>query len=448
MGQGSTFALINGTAYDWLRTALNSYRMDKWDFPESIPAGTTANVWLEFDESIFHDKSDDAGSVQYTLSGTSATFQLWARAPGRKYTLQADLDGIATTNNAQGSTINLGWTDNGVTPFILSGTLDKLSSSNPPSDWMQQNLSTLGHRQLRHLCMPGSHDSGMSIITGHTGFADPAITLTQTNDIGGQLALGARYFDIRPIIAAGAYKTGHYSKINVEVIAWQGADGQVVQDIVRQINEFTANNAELIVLNLSHDLNTDMNDREYRAMNQSEWDSLFELLTGITHLFVFETDPTTVDLSTLTLNQFIGTGQAAVVAIVEPTHIDLGEYAHRGFYRYSQFDIYNSYANTNDVDNMVSDQLDKMRKQRASPDSPLFLLSWTLTQRVDNMLEGQTIIGLSKKARWAIFTRLLPTCSPETYPNVLYLDNWVTSDFTALAMAINDMVGYSPVVGA
>ncbi len=267
MGEDSTFTLINATAYDWHRTAQQSYQMDKWNFPETIPAGTcfprslqelcmhqaslticfelllkmqrtgtTAKVEVEFDENVFHNKSHDGGEVFYSLSGTSATFQLQARAPKGKFKLQAYLDGLSTVNNPQGSTIDLGWNEDGVTPFILSGTVDKFASSNPPSDWMQKNLSSLGNRQLRQLCILGSHDSGMSVVTGRTGFADSGIVITQSRDIGQQLALGARYFDIRPVIAGGAFKTGHYSKIPVNPIGWQGADGQTIQDIIRQIN--------------------------------------------------------------------------------------------------------------------------------------------------------------------------------------------------------------------
>ena len=289
---------------------------------------------VEFDENVFHKKSDDGGEVGYSLSGTSATFQLQARAPKGKFKLQAYLDGLATVNNPQGSIIDLGWHKDGVTPFVLSGKTDKFSSSNPPTDWMQKNLSTLGNRQLRHLCIPGSHDSGMSVITGHTGFADPALVLTQSHNVATQLALGARYFDIRPVLSAGAFATGHYSKVPVGPIGWQGANGQMIQDIVQQINDFTANNKELVILNFGHDLNTDIDDRQYRPMNQEEYSRLFELLTGIRDLYVVEGyDPTTVDLTTLPLNHFIGSGRAAVLIIIEPGAIQLGDYSHRGFYK-------------------------------------------------------------------------------------------------------------------
>jgi len=438
MGQGGTFELINGTAYTWEKTKTSSYQMNAWNFPESIFAGTSVSVYVEWDGDILHHKADDAGEVYYSLAGTSNTFQLQARAPGGKFTLQAYFDGIATANNPQGSTIALGWAHDGVTPFILSGTVGGFSSSNPPSDWMQSSLSTIGHRVLRQVCITGSHDSGMSVITGRTALVEPATVLTQTNDIGTQLALGARYFDVRPVIAAGAFKTGHYSQIGV--LGWQGGDGQTIQDIIRQVNEFTATNKELIILNLSHDLNTDVG-RNYRPFHQDEWHRLFEVLTGITDLFVAE-NPSTVDLSLLTLTQFIGGGRAAVVAIVQSTdpNIQFKDYANRGFYKYSQFDVYNVYANTDDVNDMVSDQIDKMRAQRVAPDSPPFLLSWTLTQRAEDVLTGGSIIELSKKAKPALFTKLLPACSRQTYPNILYLDDWISSNITALAVAINDMV--------
>ncbi|KAI0342747.1 PLC-like phosphodiesterase [Trametopsis cervina] len=438
MGEGCTFVLVNGTAYAWERTDARAYQMDKWDFPEEVPAGTNANVWVEFDENIFHHKNDDGGEVSYALSGTSYTFQLRARVSSGKFTLQAYLDGLSTLNNPRGSTIDLGWLSDGAIPFILSGTPALFSSSNPPVAWMQNTLPTIGTRTLRQLCIPGSHDSGMSIVTGHTGLAEPSIVLTQTHTIGTQLTLGARYFDIRPVLAAGTFKTGHYADIGV--VGWQGADGQLVQDVVGELNAFTSVHKELVVLNLSHDLNTDTG-REFRAFTQEEWEQLFELLTGIADLFVVpDVDPSTVDLSTIPLNTFIGNGRAAVLAIVEPASISLGAYATRGFYTYSQFNIYNVYSNTDSIDFMVADQLAKMRLQRPNPEAGLFLLSWTLTQHVDDMLEGGSIIGLAREARKALFLRLVQACDALVFPNVVYLDNWVTTDFAALVVAINDMV--------
>lgn len=65
-------------------------------------------------------------------------------------------------------------------------------------------------------------------------------------------------------------------------------------------------------------------------------------LTGINNLYVAP-NPSTVDLTTLTLNQFIGSGNAAVVVVVDSS-ISLGAYNGKGFYTYSQLNAYNNYS--------------------------------------------------------------------------------------------------------
>ena len=192
-----------------------------------------------------------------------------------------------------------------------------------PVNWMQSTLSIIGDRPLRSIAMPGSHDAGMSVIEGKTAFVTDEDVLTQTGNIGSQLQLGSRYFDLRPVIASGQFKTGHYSKL--DIVGWQGADGQAFSEIISELNAFTANNAELIVLNLSHDQNTDSG---YGALTQTDCNNLFQQMTGINHLFVAP-NPTSIDLTSMTVNQFIGGGQAAVLVIIQPSGsgISLGSFA-------------------------------------------------------------------------------------------------------------------------
>jgi hypothetical protein len=200
----------------------------------------------------------------------------------------------------------------------------------PPPNWMQANLATLGSRTVRNLAIPGSHDAGMSSfsVDSKTGFATEDNTRTQTLDLAGQLAAGSRYFDIRPVISSGVFRVGHYSFV-APIQSFQGANGQFVSDMIDQINAFTKDNKELIVLNLSHDLNTDLPNDSFRAFNQAEYDRLFNDLLRLQNRFVAPGDPTTVDLTTLKLNDFIGGGNAAVVLIVEPASISLGDFANK-----------------------------------------------------------------------------------------------------------------------
>jgi hypothetical protein len=438
MGQGGRITLVNGTPYDWRNTYHHSYQMNSWTFPETIPAGSTASVYVEWSEGIFEHKGDDAGEVTYTLGPSGANFQVQARA-GNGFDLRVVLTGIATTGNPKGSTIDLGWQHDGNVTFILAGKEGSYTSSNPPAAWMQQNLGVLGGRSLRHLCIPGSHDSGMSVYTSGTAFATRCNTLTQTSGILGQLQFGVRYFDVRPVISAGQYLTGHYSNVG-QIDSWQGANGQSIASIISDVNAFTATNQELVVLHLTHDLNTDVGNSSYRAFTQGEWDALLKQLQGLNHLYTAQN--ASVDLTTLTLNDFI-TGKPAVVVVVEPSAqgISLGDLAGKGFYPPASFSVYNSYSNTNDLSTMQADQLKKLAAQRPNPDAGYFVLSWTLTQ--DNtqavtcaLGTANSILDLANIANPAVYSALLPACTAQSYPNIIYMDGVHGSDAAALALAV------------
>ena len=441
MGQGGKITFVNGTRCDWESLGQRSYQMNSWDFPAVIAAGTTATVYVEWGQSIFKTQSDDSGVVTYTLSGTDLSFQLVASA-GNGFDLSVVLTSLSTPGNPQGSTINLEWNHDGFVNFILAGGPGSLTSSNPPSGWMQENLGLLGSQSLRHLCIPGSHDSGMSTFTSGTAFGTANNTQAQTLDVSGQLQLGVRYFDIRPVVSGGQYYTGHYSgPIDLPVIgpSMQGANGQSIASIISDVNTYTANNQELVVLYLSHDMETDLGSANYPPFTQDNWNGLLAQLKGLNHLFVAP-NPTTVDLTLLKLSDFIGS-QAAVVVVVDPagSGITLGDFAAQGFYTPINFSVYNQYADTNDLSTMQTNQLGKLAAQRPNPDAGYFLLSWTLTQsNAQAAVPGsESILELAATANPALYSALLPVCSTQTYPNILYIDGVNSSDIAALAMAVN-----------
>jgi len=59
----------------------------------------------------------------------------------------------------------------------------------------------------------------MSKLTWSSEFSTECNTKTQRVDIGGQLAAGSRYFDIRPLISAlsSEYLTNHFSEENIDL---------------------------------------------------------------------------------------------------------------------------------------------------------------------------------------------------------------------------------------
>jgi hypothetical protein len=294
--------------------------------------------------------------------------------------------------------------------------------------WMSENLSTLGPKTLRQLCLPGTHDAGMSTFVPGTAFATPCNTLTQTSSILGQLQLGSRYFDIRPVIHGGQFYTGHYTELSIaRRNTWQGANGQSMASVISDINAYTQDNPELVILYLSHDLDTDVGNSQYTAFSQEQWDSLLtQMQASINNLKVVLTP----DLSVLMLNDFIGNGEPAVIVVVDPSasDIDIGMFATQGFYTASQYAVYNAYSDTNDVNQMTTDQLAKMQARRPSADAPLFLLSWTLTQSTLQAATcgtglSKSIISLAGQANSVLAEALLPACSANHFPNIIYIDN-------------------------
>lgn len=445
MGEGGNLVLVNGTKYDWItpQGAYDSYQMNSWPFPATVRAGQTASLYVEWDQHIGHVPSDDAANATLTLQGTSSGFQLQARNSAG-FDLLAKLTSLSTQHNLQGSGIDLGWRHNSPpnasVQFILSGQEGDFWSNNPPVAWMQAALPTFGRRTLGQFCMPGSHDAGMSMISsgrflgGAIGQGD---VITQRNNIGGQLQLGSRFFDIRPVLAGGQFATGHYT-------GKSGANGELLTSIIAEINAFTARNAELIILDLSHDMNTDSDESPWPALNQEQWDQLLGLLTGPGGLNARFVAPAGVtDLTTLTLGDFIGSGKAAVVIIVETDGVDLSNFAGMGVYPKSALNASNNYSDTNDAATMEADQLNnKLLKYRRSPGNNFFVLSWTVTQTTGDAIASsiglsETVLEAADNANYDIYTQLLPVCSAAIYPNVLLIDAIASSNITALAMAVN-----------
>lgn len=255
-------------------------------------------------------------------------------------------------------------------------------------------------------------------MNGKTAFATDENTLCQNTDLLGQLQAGFRYFDVRPVISNGQFVTGHYSEISASGIgidlpplpsglpdfiskpydditdgSFQGGNGQSISSIIDQVNDFLANNWELVIINLSHTMDT---DQEYESLSQDQLDDLFEQFLGLKNRFIAPKDVT--DLTTLPLEDLIKDGPAVLIIL---DNAQAGEdmkpasYADKGFYTNDNFPVYNQYANTDNVDDMSKDQLQKMNDE--APKDGLFLLSWTLTTpldiRAESMKAGARLMG-------------------------------------------------------
>ncbi|KAF4450564.1 PLC-like phosphodiesterase [Fusarium austroafricanum] len=196
------------------------------------------------------------------------------------------------------------------------------------SSWMQTHRDAFGSRPLYKLCIPNSHDAGTYRLDYGTSGGGKGPVLTQTKSILEQLNIGVRRFDIRPTFANRpgtaefSWHCGHYTGEAADKIGWQGGSCASIQEVVNQVNEFTKDNAELIILDISHTYAINISNpisSTSRDVNPDEWASLFSTLKGINCLF-------TVDrvggdhgkpLQDYLLDEFIGNGKAAVIVPVD-----------------------------------------------------------------------------------------------------------------------------------
>jgi hypothetical protein len=321
------------------------------------------------------------------------------------------------------------------------------TSGDPSTAWMQNNFNQLKDRNLQQLCIPGSHDAGMSSFGAHTFWVNSYNTQTQSGGILHQLSLGARFFDIRPVISSGEYYTGHYTDVGGTGKGYQGANGQSIKSIVQDINNYTANNNELVILYVWAALNTDFQVTTYIPFTQDQWIGLFNELLQIKDLYV-SPNPMTDDLTTLPLSDFIGDNKAAVVVVVALDQgITLGNYANQGFYLDpTNFNKYDQYSNTDILSNMISEQLQKMNAfwvKNPHPNS-LFLSSWTLTLQTGDIIDtdlgnsNYSILNYAAKANSSL-NQLLEACTSQCYPNIILTDD-VPSNIMDIVMQINTQV--------
>lgn len=394
--------------------------MTTWEFPENIGPGDLVTVATEWGTTGL--RSDDSAEAGYSFStpdGDDVGFQFQANFNDGPQ-LSVVLDSASTFGNPPGSTIDLSFADETINPFIFSGnTKATFESSNPPRDWMNQNKASIGCLPLNRVSMPASHNAGMSVLNGKSGPATPENTLCHYTDILGQLNAGIRFFDIRPVISKGQFMTGHYSNtlsdagfLDDLLDVWVGGNGQSIASIISQVNDFLSKNNELVILNLSHTLDT---DNGYKTFTQEEQDRLFKQLLNLKHRFVAPKD---TKLATLPLNTFLQDGPAVILLLDNAQaneRMSAAAFPASGFYTNADLPIFNSYSNTDNVSKMSSDQLAKLKTQRVDANSGSFLLSWTLT----------TILNIRLFARMAhdrLFEDLWPAVTRGSYPNYIMID--------------------------
>ncbi|KAK6510809.1 hypothetical protein TWF506_009904 [Arthrobotrys conoides] len=174
--------------------------------------------------------------------------------------------------------------------------------------WMQHNISKIGDTPLKdYMLLPGTHDSGMDHSSWSTFHGTKNRTLNQAFGIGDQLRLGARWFDLRPMLLDGEWYAGHGSHV---AVGWQGATGVKLSEAISEINEFLDKYPELVVLQVSHIQDARSGD----GLSVEKHKNLISLLfKGLKHIYIGQGGKAESNLQEKSLNYFIGNKVGKVI---------------------------------------------------------------------------------------------------------------------------------------
>ncbi|KAJ4207675.1 hypothetical protein NW759_013907 [Fusarium solani] len=201
--------------------------------------------------------------------------------------------------------------------------------------WMQKHRNLIGNRTLSQICLPSAHDAGTYHLRFGTAGGGKNVVLTQTKSISDQLHLGVRHLDIRATYAllpdslhnslsgtqTGWY-CGHYTPEGQKFgVGWQGGSGASIDELVEQVNEYTRDHAELVILKISHVVVL-RHSKLWATEDSLTPDHVASLMTSLgqlSHLFTVRmaSGGKTKALHDYTLNEFVGNGQAAVIVVIE-----------------------------------------------------------------------------------------------------------------------------------
>ncbi|XP_066901756.1 uncharacterized protein [Halyomorpha halys] len=439
-GEGGYVYLVNLSGSDWKQTHIESNSMN-WKFPALLKNGESELVYVEFKDFLFLSHSQ--AQVDYELVGTGGkSFQILASGKIFK-SLAIYYNNLEVNGKPKGWVCEIGWKHDGDNNVIIIGKNGRYTGTClDGSNWMKNNMDVLGSRTLRQISIAGSHDSGMFRLDGGTAFGTDCNVLTQYFNFWMQLKQGIRYFDIRPVIGnGGKYHTGHYNHIPG---SWQGGNGQSIASIITDLNYFTKNHNELIIIKLSHSLNTEVGPNSYRKFNQEEWERLFQKLDAINHLY--KNDDRNVHLDQITLGNYTNNGsKSSVVIIVDDpdSNVELGSRWGTGYFMPQNLDIYDDYSKTNQWRSMINDQIQKMHNHSSKQ---YFILSWTLTQSDSQAalchvsFAHEPIKELAKQANNQLGILLYSQVSASSFPNIILVDGISSTDVATMALAISTKI--------
>lgn len=277
------------------------------------------------------------------------------------------------------------------------------------SSWMSDLYLSIMDWKLADLCVLGSNQSGLYYKRKYK-------TYFQNGPIYDQLNCGVRFLDLKPLIKDGVY-FGNGDVLTGRDDEEKVACGQKIHSIVEDINAFSQNNKEVIVIKLSDAINA---DEGARLFTNEEWQSLYAQLHELKHLYC-EENPFTA-----TMKQFLGDNHSSIVLLsdqVKPEVAFVHSLPRDGSYCEQP-------SLTSNMENMKDDQLSKLQTYKTASPSTFFVFSWLLNDTAHcedlNVTEkiGTASLQRVSEALLLLDTTLSNQCiqSSTCHPNVISIN--------------------------
>jgi len=323
---------------------------------------------------------------------------------------------------------------------VFSAPKDDKMAPEHAAGWMQHHLPVVGDLPVSQLCMPASHDAGTYRLGYHTSFGTESNVLTQTCSISDQLELGVRYFDIRPALTSpepgqgpGRWAAGHYTGEAEGKIGWQGGNGVEIEEVIGQINNFTRERAELVIVEISHIYRVFIDNpisSTARGPDNAEQHNLLDLLGKLERRFTVEDGVKDKPIHEYTLRQFVGKGHAAVVVLID----DIGDHAEiykRGFW---PFRMSNGAEYFNPPKTSITRTQDTGDAVLSTFGSLLSTVGSFL--HVGSNSNGSSVLSLAEQEQEKRFPWVLSEYAAGSYPGFIALDRIQNLDLLTLCLAV------------
>ncbi len=424
--------VVNFTPHRIKLDNTHSYQMDTFDFGD-VPQGRARQNTVKYRGTWF--TRDDAGEAYYHLDGTDKSFALRVKSyigtsDPRRVVL--DLSGMGLGQREYvfpgGET---------AVSLVITGSSRygfQASLRHGPGNWMRGMYDVIRDRPVRHLILPGSHDAGMSKISGQiTSIGSEENTQNQGVSIYDQLRAGSRWFDLRVgSVHANdnaAQNNGFWvMHVNDEMATLAiGNTGESLDDVVGEINRFTAESpGEIVFVTMRYLVGRyQFPDRGPILWNDAVTADFFAKLRGINNRC------SNLDTSTGFQNQKASyfmdqNGGKGCVVLLLNGHLDGRESPGDGIYDGNRISVQDHWSNMMQAVDMAADQVATWRAATRGGGrddfGSLMIGQWLVTPdalaATAYTLQGFALQPTNPSLYWAGVNGM----DPEHWPNVLLVD--------------------------